>query len=207
MVEFDPAVHAALASMVEYDSPAPKMAYRAHAAPAPMVEYDAALMMAHRAHAAPALMAEYNAALMVAHQAHVAPAPVVEYDAPAQTMAYQEHAASVTAVEYDASAPTVTHQVHAAPAPVVEYDASTARATPSPLVDGPIVDGRACSSGTGRGEDNRGPAVADYRGNCRYSRKPDCPKHREFGYCSRSRNGACGERTLRIPLVDCEGGY
>ena len=51
MVEFDPAVHAALSPVIEYNASAPNMAYRAHAAPAPMVEYDAALLMAHRAHA------------------------------------------------------------------------------------------------------------------------------------------------------------
>ena len=118
MVEFDPAVHAALAPMVGYDTPALNMAYRAHAAPAHMVEYDATLMMAY--------------------QVYAAPVPVVEFDATAQTVAHQEHEAPVTVVEYDAPAPIVAHQVHAAPAPVDEYDASAARATPS-LVDGPIV--------------------------------------------------------------------
>ena len=87
MVEFDPAVHAAPLPVIEYDAPAPNVAYRAHAAPAPMVEYDAALTMAYRAHAAPAPMVEYDAAPTVAYRAHAAPAPVVEYDAPALTVA------------------------------------------------------------------------------------------------------------------------
>ena len=60
---FDPAVHAALAPMVEYDGAA-TMAYRVHMTPAPAVEYDA-----------PASTLEY--------QAHAVPAPVDEYDAPA----------------------------------------------------------------------------------------------------------------------------
>ena len=63
VVEFDPDVHAALPPVIEYDTPAPNMAYQAHAALAPMVEYDAAPTMAYRV--------------------HVAPAPAVEYDAPA----------------------------------------------------------------------------------------------------------------------------
>ena len=45
MVEFDPAVHAALSLAIEHNASAPNMAYRVHAAPAPMVEYDATLMM------------------------------------------------------------------------------------------------------------------------------------------------------------------
>ena len=54
MVVFDPAVHAVLSPVIEYNASAP--AYRAPAAPAPVVEYDAALMMVHRAHAAPTPM-------------------------------------------------------------------------------------------------------------------------------------------------------
>ena len=117
MVEFDPAVHAAPPPVIEYDAPAPNMACRAHAAPAPMVEYDATLMMEHRAHAASAPMVEHDAAPTVAHRVHAAPAPAVEYDTPASTIEYQ---------------------VHVAP-PVDEYDASAARAAPSPLVDEPVV--------------------------------------------------------------------
>ena len=64
VVEFDPAVHAAPLPVIEYDAPAPNLAYLAHAAPAPMVENDA-----------PASTVEY--------QAHAEPAPVDEYDAPA----------------------------------------------------------------------------------------------------------------------------
>ena len=75
----------------------------------------------------------------LSYQVYAVPVPVVEYDATAQTVAHQEHEAPVTVVEYDAPAPMVAHQVHAAPAPVDEYDATAARATPSPLVDGPIV--------------------------------------------------------------------
>ena len=138
MVEFDPAVHAAPAPMVEYDA-ALMMAHRAHAAPALTAEFYAALMVAHQAHVAPAPMVEYDAASTVAYRACAALVLVVEYDAPRQTVAHQEHAAPVSAVEYDASAPTVAHQVHVAPAPVDEYDASAARATPSTLVDGPNV--------------------------------------------------------------------
>ena len=145
MVGFDPAVHAAPPPAIEYDAPAPNMAYRVHAAPAPMVEYDAP-------------------APTVAYRVHAAPAPAVEYDAPASTMEYQ---------------------AHAAPAPVDEYDAPAARAALLPWW-----------TGQSSGEDNRDPAVADYRENRRYSRNPDCPKHpifREFGDCSSSRNGACGD--------------
>ena len=84
MVELDPAVHAAPLPVIEYDAPAPNMAYRAHAAPAPMVEYDAAPTMAYRVYAALALAVEYDApASTVEYQAHAAPAPVDEYDAPA----------------------------------------------------------------------------------------------------------------------------
>ena len=117
MVEFDPAVHAALSPVIEHNASAPNMAYLVHAASAPMVEYDAALMMAHQAHATPAPMVEYDATLMMAHQAHATPAPMVEYDA----------------------APTLAHWVDAAPATVVECEASAARAAPPPLVDGPVV--------------------------------------------------------------------
>ena len=139
LVEFDPAVHAAPAPMVEYDATL-MMAHRAHAAPGLMAESNAALMVAHQAHAAPAPMIEYGAAPTTAYRVfYAAPVPVVEYDAIAQTVAHQEHEAPVTAVEYYAPAPIVAHQVHAAPAPVDECDASAARATPSPLVDGPIV--------------------------------------------------------------------
>ena len=63
------------------------------------------------------------------------------------------HAAPAPMVEYDAAL-TVAHQVHAAPAPADEHDASAARATPSPLGGRSNRQGRACSSGTGRGEDN-----------------------------------------------------
>ena len=77
MVEFDPAMHAAPAPMVEYNTPAPNMAYRAHAAPAPMVEYDATLMTAHQAHAAPVPVVEYDAAPSMACQEYAAPVPVV----------------------------------------------------------------------------------------------------------------------------------
>ena len=118
VVELDPAVHAAPPPVIEYDAPAPNMAYRAHVAPAPMVEYDAAPTMAYRAHAAPAPMAEYDAAPTMAYRVYAAPAPVVEYDAPASTMEYQ---------------------AHAAPAPVDEYDAPAARVAPFLLVDVPVV--------------------------------------------------------------------
>ena len=154
MVEFDPAVHAALSPVIEHNASASNMSYRVHAAPAPMVGYDAAMMMVHRPHAAPAPMVEYDATLMMAHQAHVTPAPMVEYDA----------------------APTVAHWVHAAPATAVEYDAS------------------ACSSGAGRGEDNRDSAVADYWENRRYSGSPVCPKDpnfREFGHHHACAEGVC----------------
>ena len=83
MVEFDPAVHAALSPVIEHNASAPNMAYRVHAAPAPMVEYDATLMMAHQAHVTPAPMVEYDAAPTVAHWVHAAPAAAVEYDASA----------------------------------------------------------------------------------------------------------------------------
>ena len=53
-VEFDPAIHGALSSVIENNASAPNMAYRAHAASAPTAEYDATLMMAHQAHATPA---------------------------------------------------------------------------------------------------------------------------------------------------------
>ena len=83
MVEFDPAVHAALSPVIEYNASAPNMANRAHAVPAPMVEYDAALMTVHQAHATLAPMVEYDAAPTVAHWVHAAPATAVEYDASA----------------------------------------------------------------------------------------------------------------------------
>ena len=118
VVEFDPAVHAAPPPVIEYDTAAPNMAYRAHAVPAPMVAYDAAPTMAYRAHAVPAPMVEYYAAPTMAYRVCAAPAPVVEYDAPASIMEYQ---------------------AHTAPAPVDEYDAPAARAAPSPLVDVPVV--------------------------------------------------------------------
>ena len=83
VVELDPAVHAQPPPVIEYDTPAPNMAYRAHAAPAPMAEYDAAPTMAYPVYAAPAPVVEYDApASAVEYQAHAAPAPVDEYDAP-----------------------------------------------------------------------------------------------------------------------------
>ena len=84
------------ARVVEYDVPAPNMAYLVHSALAPVVEFDAP-------------------ALNVACQAHAAPAPVVEY-APAPTVTYREHAAS--APEFT-PAPDVTYLAHAAAATVV----------------------------------------------------------------------------------------
>ena len=60
MVEFDPAVHAVSA---------------------PMVEYDATLMMAHQAYAAPASVVEYDAASTETHWLCAAPTAVIEYDA------------------------------------------------------------------------------------------------------------------------------
>ena len=81
MVEFDPAAHAALSPVIEYNASALNMEYRAPTAPAPMVEYDAALMMVHQAHATPAPMVEYDAAPNVAHWVHAAPTAAVEYDA------------------------------------------------------------------------------------------------------------------------------
>ena len=154
MVEFDPVVHAAPATMVEYDTPAPNMAYRAHAAPAPMVEYDATLMMAHQAHAAPAPMAEYDAA---------------------PTMAYQVYAAPVTVVEYDAPAPIVAHTGTRGTCSFGCVRRFSCTCDPFSSGGRANRQGRACSSGTGRGEDNRDRAVADYRENRRYSRNPDCP--------------------------------
>ena len=71
VVEFDPAVHATPSPVVEYDTPAPNMAYRVHAEPSPMAEYNAPLMLVHQAHAALAPTVEYDAALMMAHQAHL----------------------------------------------------------------------------------------------------------------------------------------
>ena len=72
VVEFDPAVHAAPPPVIEYDTPAPNLAYWAHAAPAPMVEYDAAPTMAYRVYAAPAPVVEYDAPA-----ARAAPSPLV----------------------------------------------------------------------------------------------------------------------------------
>ena len=116
-VEFDPAVHGPLSSVIENNASAPNVTYRAYAAPAPMVEYDAALMMVHRAYAASAPTAEYDATLMMAHQAHATPVLTAEYDA----------------------ASTETHWTCAAPTTVVEHDAYAAQAVPSPLVDESVV--------------------------------------------------------------------
>ena len=90
MVEFDPAVHAAHAPMVEYDATL-MMAHQAHAAPAPMAEYDVAPTMAYQVYAVP-------------HQEHEALVTVVQYDAPAPIVAQQVHAAPALVDEYDASA-------------------------------------------------------------------------------------------------------
>ena len=46
---------------------------------------------------------------------------------------------TVPVVEYDTPAPTVAQQVHAVPAPVEEYDAPAACATPSPSMDGFVI--------------------------------------------------------------------
>ena len=91
VVEFNPAVHATLSPVVEYDAPAPNMAYRPHTAPSPMVEYNAPLMSVHHLHAAPAPTFEYDAALMMAHQAYTTSAPMAEYDA-ALTEEYDAYA-------------------------------------------------------------------------------------------------------------------
>ena len=79
-VEFDPAVHGALSPLIENNTSAPNLAYRAYAAPAPAAEFDAALMMAHQAHATPVPMVEYDAASTETHWACAAPT-VVEHDA------------------------------------------------------------------------------------------------------------------------------
>ena len=95
---------------------------------------------------------------------HAAPSLVIEYDA-TPNMAYRVYATPVIVVEYHAPAPTVAYQVHAALVPAVKYDnAPAVRATTSALVDGASRQVRACSSGTGHGEDSRFPS-------CRLSTK------------------------------------
>ena len=117
---------------------------------------------------------------------HAAPAPMVEHDA-APTMAYRVYAALVPVVEYDAPAQTVAHQEHAAPAPVDEYDASAARAPPSPLVDGPIVK---VVQTIEQIVDT--PEIQTVQSTESLDTAPDLEI-------------APVERTLRIPLADCEG--
>ena len=78
MVEFDPAVHAALSPLIEFYASAPNMAYRAHAAPAPRVEYDATPTVAHWVHAAPATAVEYDASAARAAPSTLVDGPVVK---------------------------------------------------------------------------------------------------------------------------------
>ena len=162
MAEFDPAVHTISAPMietvpvVEYDALAPTVAQQVHAVPAPVEEQDASVV-------------------------HVPQVQVVEkiIEIPRlqtcekiiDTPAHQIHAALIPVVEYDTPASTVAHQIHEVPAPVDEYDAPAACATPSPLMDGLIVNVM---------HDDRDPAVAFSWENRRYSNNPVCPKHSNF---------------------------
>ena len=111
----------------------------------PMAEYDApAPTVAQQVHSVPSLVKEYDASVV-----HVPQVQAVEktieipqlqtIEEIVDTPAHQVHAALIPVVEYDTPASTVAHQVHAVPAPVDEYDAPAACATPSPSMDGSVV--------------------------------------------------------------------
>ena len=134
---------------------------------------------------------------------HATPAPMIENDA-ALTMAYRVYSTPVPVVEYDAPAQTVAHQVHAAPVPVDEYDAPAACATPSPSMDGSVVKVVHVPEVQVVEKTIEIPQLQTIE------KIVDTPEIQTV-QCTEGLDTAPdlemapAERTLRIPLADCEG--
>ena len=136
---------------------------------------------------------------------------VIEYDAPAPNKAYRAHAAPAPMVEYDAalmwrighmrhllpwSSTTLQHRLRRTgyTRHLLPWMSTTLQLHVRPLLLGGRASrqGRACSSGAGRG------GKQSRSRSCRLSRKSSIfqksrlSKAPRFGYWSRSRNGACG---------------